>query len=195
MKMKPMLLTLFLCCPLFGQELDTKVLSGFYNKVIIDFLEGELERDTLNEQRHYVIKTDLEKTFLIKAYAVFEITYIGINEDASENVKQSLSTINGHKLLWINHSIPRSTNDTVDVDLGGWNIEVIKNKKDGKSQIELNYGAWCGGTLGAIPEGRFIYDKSRKTWISVNIDELIKNTIDKRHKEFKEKVKRINNVP
>jgi hypothetical protein len=63
MKMKPMLLTLFLCCPLFGQELDTKVLSGFYNKVIIDFLEGELERDTLNEQRHYVIKTDLEKNF------------------------------------------------------------------------------------------------------------------------------------
>ena len=71
---------------------------------------------------------------------------------------------NGRNIYWVNHKIIQQ--DTIDINIGGWTIESVTKKT-------MSLGAWCGGTMGYIPDGRFIFDKEKKTWTFVSGKEII----------------------
>ncbi|WP_373520254.1 hypothetical protein, partial [Aquiflexum sp.] len=67
-------------------------------------------------------------------------------------------------IYWITHNI--ISQDTIDVNIGGWTIGKV-NKKT------ISLGLWCGGTMGYIQEGRFIYYKNTNHWEFISGDKII----------------------
>jgi len=61
--------------------------------------------------------------------------------------------------------------DTIDISIGGWTVEFERvfrlQKIEGKLRLvtrNYNFSAWCGGTLGYIPQGRIIYNHVSSDW-------------------------------
>jgi hypothetical protein len=61
-------------------------------------------------------------------------------------------------------------NDTIDVNIGSWIVEKANKRY-------LNLGSICGGRMGYIPDGRFIYNRANDTWEFINRREIINQKI------------------
>lgn len=59
--------------------------------------------------------------------------------------------------------------DTIDISFSDLSLTVKKGLffKNGLHFREANYSLSCGGTEGYVPDFRFVYDKTNKTWIII----------------------------
>ena len=78
--------------------------------------------------------------------------------------------------------------DTINVDIGGWAIQVTKVKyRNGKPfPVHSNFLASCGGTLGYIPTCRFIYDNHTNSWTKYTWQETANAIMNTRQKDDNE---------
>ena len=85
------------------------------------------------------------------------------------------------ELYWT--KIKQSSKDTVDVLIGGWTVDY--KKKLLKAGV-FYYAAWCGGTNGYVPQGRFIYNFKTERWDYITQEEIIDNIIIEYQNKLKE---------
>jgi len=72
--------------------------------------------------------------------------------------------------------------NTIDIVIGGCSVEF----KNG----EYFFGAWCGGTFGYVPQGRFIYDNASGEWKYFTSQDIIEEKIREEEemiKKYREK--------
>ena len=74
--------------------------------------------------------------------------------------------------------------DTIDINIGGWTVKFKRGlyikKIEGKRKLFRGmyyWSAWCRGTMGYIPTGRFIYNTKSKEWIYIIEQDIIKEKI------------------
>jgi hypothetical protein len=165
---------MFITINSFGQELNEKLKIDFFNQTFTDFFDT---RD-LTKSEYYIlsdsipdgIKTDFEN---------FKIYLIDYNQAYSLIKKDIISS-----LYWAR--CKQISVDTIDIVIGGWTVEFervfrIQKIEDKRRLVTKNYNfaAWSRGTLGYIPQGRFIYSTELDEWNYITEKILIENKLEK----------------
>ena len=158
----------------FGQELNEKLKIDFFNQTFIDYFDA---RD-LAKSEYYIlsdsipdgIKTDFEN---------FKIHLIEYDQAYPLIKKNKISS-----LYWAR--CKQISVDTIDIVIGGWAVEFervfrIQKIEDKRRLVTKNYNfaAWSRGTLGYIPQGRFIYSTELDDWSYITEKVLIENKLEK----------------
>jgi hypothetical protein len=150
--MRLLLFSLFLLISFhsFGQNVSDSLLATFYNTTLsISFLnENKLDNRIL-------IKTEFDKNLLIQQNKVNQFIFFDEKMSYYSILKRPFKKNAGKIIYWINHEFFGS--DTVDINIGSRVIKSISRKK-------IAFAGNCGGTMGYIPDTRFIFDKKTKKW-------------------------------
>ena len=179
MNTKLLILLLFILPAIsFGQNLNDSLLVVFYNITLTDYFSDSFPHPDQKKFGCLLIKTDFQTTKLIKSRGPNKFKYVNDYTHQNKVLVWPYRRNIGRSLYWINHKIIGA--DTLDVNIGGWTIEKVSRKK-------INLAAWCGGTMGYIPDGRFIYDKYSDKWTFTTSIEIIeeksselKSTLEKK---------------
>ncbi len=162
----------------FGQELSEEQKVEFFNQSLNDYFSSKdstkLDFYILADSIPNGIKTDYEK---------FKIHLINYSQAYPLIKKDIISS-----LYWAR--CEKISNDTIDIIIGGWAVSferVLRVQKiEGKRKLvtkNYNFAAWCGGTLGYIPQGRFIYKTKLEKWTHISEKEMIEDKLKKDNKE------------
>lgn len=149
-------LILLLLLPItgFGQEVNDSLLTAFYNRTITAyFTEGWVQKPPLNEWT--LIETDMKREGLLKSTGEYKFRYISNDMELRTLLGKSYDDIEGRPVYRMNHKVIAP--DTLDVNIGGYTISQIDKK-------HMMKGIWCGGTMGYIPDGRFVYNRDKSLW-------------------------------
>lgn len=158
----------------YSQQVNDSLIIGFFNKTFTDYF---ISRDSLlhdfyilNDSVPYDVKTD---------YKDFKLHLIDYNQAYPLIKKDEISSLYWARLKQISV-------DTVDIVIGGWTVDFERvfrfQKIKGKRKIVLrnyNFAAWCGGTLGYIPQGRFVYLPELDKWDYIPERTIIDNKLKK----------------
>jgi hypothetical protein len=163
MKNRAIIILLFIAlyCDLYSQNIAETRLDSFYIQTINDYFN----RDSINgKSKDYFVLKDSIPASIIEYFSHSSIHFIGYSE-AYPLIKADSITA----LYWIRKKC--ISQDTTDISIGGWTVDferVLKLKKiNGKLRLitkNYNFSAWCGGTLGYIPQGRLIYNAQSSSW-------------------------------
>jgi hypothetical protein len=148
----------------FGQNLNDSLLVTFYNKTLTYYFSDSIPHPDQKKFACLLVKTDFQTARLIKSIGPNKFKYVNDNTHQNKVLVWPYRRNNGRSLYWINHKL--IGNDTLDVNIGGWTLEQVRRKK-------MNIAAWCGGTMGYIPTGRFIYNKVTGIWLFTTSSEII----------------------
>jgi hypothetical protein len=147
----------------FGQDINDSLITTFYNKTIaLYFSETSFSNKTKFER--ILLLTDFDTIGLIKYSDLNKFKYFDSKTNKHSVLDHPFKINNGRNIYWVNHKILEQ--DTIDINIGGWTIENVTKKT-------MSLSAWCGGTMGYIPDGRFIFEKEKKTWTFVSRQEII----------------------
>jgi hypothetical protein len=146
----------------YSQDLSDKNLTDFFNQTFKDYFG---QRDSLKkESQEYYILRDSVTTDIVTEYENFKFHLIDNTESYPLIKKGKISA-----LFWAKYK--QISIDTGDIVIGGWSVNFERvfriQKVEGKRRVILrnyNFAAWCGGTLGYIPEGRLVYDYELGDW-------------------------------
>jgi hypothetical protein len=165
MKTRQLIIFLFFLPTIsFGQNLSDSLLATFYNKTLSYYFS---DSTTYHDQKIFgciLLKTEFDSSKLTKFIGPNRLSYFNSNSSEHSVLDKPLKKNKGRNIYWINHKLIGI--DTVDINIGGWTIEEASRKK-------LYLAAWCGGTMGYIPDGRFIYDKPSDKWTFTTSREII----------------------
>src|SRR6185312_11523430 len=178
------ILTLFLFCTSFGQKYPQTLVDSFCNETILYYytdvakpLESS-EVKTYKPRDPYILKSELT-TNLKTQFNNFTVRYVTQQQAleeiaATEDKTGALDKISVTQLQ-----------DTINVDIGGWAIQITKVKrKHGKNiPVHSNFSASCGGTLGYIPTCRFVYNRSTKKWTRYTWQQTVDTIVQGRQKD------------
>lgn len=146
----------------FGQDNNDSLLTTFYNKTIaLYFSDTSFSNKTKFD--HILLQTDFDTIGLIKNLGFNKFKYFDSKTNKHSVLDKPFKINNGRNIYWVNHKT--IAQDTIDINIGGWTIESVTKKT-------MYLGAWCGGTRDYIPNGRFIFDKEKKTWTFVSGQEI-----------------------
>ena len=154
----------------FGQTVNDSLLSTFYNKTLISYFSDTAYTKNQSEFNNILIQTEFDTIQLIKYYNKNKLTYFNSKTNIRSIIEKPYKKNNGRNIYWISHKLLQK--DTVDINISGWTIIKITKKT-------MGLGAWCGGTMGYIPEGRFIFNSETKTWTFFCRKEIINNLLRK----------------
>ena len=147
----------------FGQDNQDSLLATFYNKTIaLYFSDTSFSNKTKFDR--ILLQTDFETIGLIKNLRFNKFKYFDSKTNKHSVLDKPFKINNGRNIYWVDHKI--IAQDTIDINIGGWTIESVTKKT-------MYLGALDGGTMGYIPDGRFIFDKEKKTWTFVSRQEII----------------------
>ena len=170
-------------CKFFAQEPSEVRLNQFFIQTLNDYFGN---RDSLNNKpgQYYILRDSIP----IKVIEYFKDStlYFVSYADAYPLIKDDVIS----ELYWANYK--QFNLDTFDISIGGWSVDfehVFRFQKvEGKLHLitkNYNFSAWCGGTIGYIPQGRLIFDHDSNDWRYITeksiIDQktqLIKDNID-----------------
>ncbi len=147
----------------FGQDITDSLLTTFYNKTIVSYFSDTAFSNNVKFDR-ILVQTDFDITGLIKYSGLNKFKYFTSKTNKHSVLAKPFKINKGRAIYWINHKFIQQ--DTIDINIGGWTIESVTKKR-------MHLGAWCGGTMGYIPDGRFIFDKEKKTWTFISGQEII----------------------
>jgi hypothetical protein len=175
MKISGLLIVILLCAHnSFGQDLSKQQQIDFFNLTIKDYFDS---KDST--QNAFYILSDSIPSGIKTDYDKFKIHLIDYNQAYPLIKKDKISS-----LYWAR--CKKVSSDTVDIVIGGWSVDferVLKiQKTDGKRKLvtkNYNFAAWCGGTLGYIPQGRFIYLTELDKWDYITEKTIIDNKLKK----------------
>jgi hypothetical protein len=175
MKISGLLITLMLIAiNSFGQELNEKLKIDFFNQTFNDYFDA---RD-LAKSEYYILSDSIPEGIKTE-FENFKIHLINYNQAYPLIKKDIISS-----LYWAR--IRHLSADTVDIVIGGWSvnfervfrIQKIENKRRLVTK-NYNFAAWSRGTLGYIPQGRFIYSTELDEWSYITEKVLIENKLKK----------------
>ena len=157
-------------CYSFSQKIIDSLLCTFYNQALYSYFE---DPTVINEQKgikNILIQTDFDTNCLIKEVKGLNLYYLPLGEKSGYDKHFEASKNRQSKMIY--HLRPNILSiDTIDIVISTFSVH---KEKDG----EYSIGVSCGGTLGYIPQGRFIYDKKRAKWDfiseSIIVDEKIR---------------------
>lgn len=160
----------------FGQDLSGKLQIDFLNRTFSDYFDSR--SSTKNE---FYILSDSIPSGIKTDFDNFKIHLIDYNQAYPLIEKDIISS-----LYWAR--IKQTSVDTVDIVIGGWSVDygrVFRIRKiDGKRRLvtkNYNFKAWTGGTLGYIPQGRFVYSTELDEWSYIP-EKLIVQSKLKKHR-------------
>jgi hypothetical protein len=139
-----------------GQQLSDSLLTTFYNKTLSDYFE-----DTTNNQKQIkfgciLVRTNFDTINLVKKVGVHKLKCFHYHTSVLSLINRPLKKNIGRNVYGVSHEVLGQ--DTVEVNIGGSTIEFISRNK-------VFMGIWCGGTMGHIPTGRFVFDKATNNWV------------------------------
>lgn len=152
--MRVLLLSLFLLIPLysFGQNVTDSLLATFYNKTLSISFSNTRKKEFDNR---IFIKTEFDTSLLIQQNNLNQFIFFDKKTSYRSVLSKPFKKNAGKTIYWINHKFFGT--DTVDINIGSWIIKSMSRKK-------ISLGANCGGTMGYIPDSRFIFDRNTKKW-------------------------------
>ena len=148
----------------FGQHLNDSLLATFYNKTLSYYFSDSTNNYDQNVFSSILLKTEFDSSKLVKYIGPKKLTYFNSNSSEYSVLDRPLKKNKGRRIFSITHKF--FGQDTVDIDIGGWILEEVSRKK-------LNLAAWCGGTIGYIPTGRFVYNRTSGNWLFITSKEII----------------------
>jgi len=157
-------------CDLFSQSITSSRLDSFYVQTINDYFNG----DSLNDlSENYFVLKDSVPEGIIEYFSNSNIHFISDSESHPLIKADSIKS-----LYWIRQK--NISQDTIDISIGGWTVDferVLKLKKtDGKLRLITkiyNFSAWCGGTLGYIPQGRLVFNSQSSSWQYISEKDMV----------------------
>ncbi|OJX88250.1 MAG: hypothetical protein BGP01_10915 [Paludibacter sp. 47-17] len=170
MKTKVIILSLMVFCfgDLYSQNLTDSLLVGFFNRTFNDYF-GKLNTSTNN---FYVLKDSIPEN-VTTDYPNFKLHFVDYSQTYPLIKKGKIST-----LFWAKSECIGV--DTVDITIGAWTTSYKRvariRSNEGKWKLvfrSYQFGAWCGGTLGYIPQGRFIFDPKLREWEYISEQDMI----------------------
>ena len=161
----------------FGQIVNDSLLATFYNITLSSFFPDSITTKDQLRFGNILIKTDFETKYLITTIGQNNLKYFSDKTPEYSVLTKPHKKNKGRSIYWIKHQLIGS--DTIDINIGGWTIEKFEHR-------HLYLEAWCGGDMGYIPDGRFIFDDKNNKWIFQSYLELRNNKL-KEEKEQMEK--------
>jgi hypothetical protein len=169
------------CCGFdsFSQKVTDSLLCSFLHQTLYSFFEDSMIINEQNDFKNVLIEIDFDIDCLPKNIKDFKFEYLLSNKE--NELKKYLEPLkNGQsRMLYRLRYKPLST-DTIDVTISS--SEIYKDKETGYKIAML-----CGGTMGYIPQGRFIYDEKRDEWNFISG----KTILDEKVQEVEEYYKKI----
>ncbi|MEA4937928.1 MAG: hypothetical protein VB102_15015 [Paludibacter sp.] len=174
-KLTTILILMVICFgDLYSQELSDSLLIDFFNKTFNDYYQ---QRDSVTKD-FYILKDSIPEK-VTTDFNNFKLHLVDYSQAYPLIKKNKISA-----LYWARYK--QISTDTIDIVIGGWTVNFERafriKKIDGKRKLILNnynFAAWCGGTLGYIPQGRFIYNTELKSWSYLTEICLIKEKREK----------------
>jgi hypothetical protein len=155
-----------------SQTISDELIIGFFNKTFSNYFE---QRDSIYKD-FYILKDSVPEKIQV-TYQDFKLHLIDYSQAYPLIKKHKISS-----LFWARMRI--ISPDTIDIIVGGWTVNFERvlriQKVDGKRKLVLrnyNFVAWDGGTIGYIPESRFIFNPDSKVWIYLTTKQLIKKRL------------------
>ncbi len=156
---------LLFCEATFGQKYPQTLVDSLCNLTIeyyyTDFMKppDRVEAIPFKPRDPFILKSELTLT-LKSQFKDFMVRFVTQQEALDEFAKTKNRTGSLEKLF------VTQLQDTIDIDIGSWEVRVTKVKyKNGKViPIHSSFTTSCGGTLGAIPICRFIYETATHSW-------------------------------
>jgi hypothetical protein len=153
------ILPLFLPTVSLGQTLSDSLLAVLYNQTLTSYFPDTLPNKDGKKFGYIIIQTDFDVSKLIEKNGVNKFKFINSRTRKQAVLNKPLKTNRNRKIYWIKHNV--YGRDTIDVNIGAWEIEDVNKKR-----ISLSVG--CGGDMGYIPDGRFIFNSNNNTWIFIS---------------------------
>ncbi len=157
---------------LSSQEVNKRTLNSFYFHTIEDYFS---KIESKSESNKFYIQTDKSVDLSQTEFENFSIHFVNVNEAKVLIRKNRIS-----ELYWI--KIGTISKDTIDVLIGGWAVDYKRKFFKGN----YIYSAWCGGSDGNIPHGRFIYNYESKNWDFISQKVMLDDQILEYQKKLKE---------
>jgi hypothetical protein len=164
--MKPfliVLISLLISLTSYGQSISDSVLATFYNKVLENSFENGIScgnRTTFV----YLIKTDFDTAKLVKQVGWLRLRFYKDDASLRGLLLRPWKRNKGRNIYKISHIAYSS--DSVDINMASWLIVSVTKRN-------MALGMSCDGTLGYIPDARFVYNKETKIWKYISAQELI----------------------
>ncbi len=152
-----------------GQVPNDSLLSAFYNETIKDFFLKSSERNRKKQDKFKwkLIQTNIDSTNLIKSHGKDKFKYYNkrnVHKVLSRPYKRNI----GRDIYKIRYK--SFGEDTIDILIVTWTIEKISKKN-------ISFHGGCGGDMGYIPEGRFVFNKVTKSWIFYSYEDIVEQKL------------------
>jgi hypothetical protein len=167
--MKKRLLTILIIvfgfCDIFSQKLSDNQLNTFYVQTFNDYFSY---RDSLKAKsmQYYILKDSIPDK-IIEHFSNSNLHFVSYSEAYPLIRASSISA-----LYWVRQK--QLSIDTLDITIGGWTVDFERmfrlKKVEGKLKLitkNYHFSAWCGGTLGYIPQGRLVFDYISNDWVYI----------------------------
>ena len=158
---------------LFGQVFDKEKKVEFFNLTFKDYFTT-IDSTT----NHYYVLKDSLPDGIKTDYDKFKIHFITYPQAFPLIRKKNISALYKARCTVI-------SKDTVDIVIWGWSVDfkrVLRIEKiNGKKKIitkNYNFAVWCRGTLGYIPQGRFVYASEAGSWNYITEKSIVKNKLE-----------------
>jgi len=158
---------------LFSQELTEKLIVDFCNQTFKDYF---FQHKKTYEKIDFYIQQDSLQLKTQTEFDDFNLHFVNKRKEQELIKKNNIS-----ELYWT--KIKEISKDTIDVLIGGWTVDYKRKFLKGGA---FNYAAWCGGTNGYVPQGRFIYNYKTENWDYLTEKEIIDNIITEYQNKLKE---------
>jgi len=150
-------------------------LQQFYNKTIINTLTDSLDQNQCSKYGFILVQTDFDTTVLVKTIGDIKFRYFNSKTSVLSVLEKPYKKHIDQTIYIINHFI--INRDTVDVNISRQTIGRI-DKKMCSLRVE------CGGTMGYIPTGRFIFDRTLNIWTFTPGSVFINQYMEEMKKKF-----------
>ena len=169
--MKIKLLLILIPSILFGQKRNDSLIAKLYNITLTEYFSDTITYGQESKHKFTLIKTEIDKTKLIQNVGNKKFMFFENDNDLYEIVNRPYKSNRNRAVYSLSHK--NISNDTIDVNISGRTLENITRRR-------LYLSLWCGGTMGYIPDARFIYDFDKKDWTFISREEITKQKEESR---------------
>jgi hypothetical protein len=165
---------------LYSQKITDSLLVVFYNETFKDYFAKQQTWYPLAKE-FYILKDSTMPENVITNYTNFKL-YLIEKYQAYPLIKKGemsklYSAVTNHISM-----------DTIDIVINIWTVyckrEIKKNEGKRRKIENYYFGVHCRGTMGYVPEGRFIYDTELNEWKSIPESDIIDENQRKLFKKF-----------
>jgi hypothetical protein len=149
------------------------------NQTLCSFFEDSIIIHEQGEFKDVLIEIDFNINCLLKETKYLKFKYVSL--DKENEYKKHIKTLKNRQyrmIYFLKYTF--LSIDTIDITISSSNIY-----KGGEKGYEIAVS--CRGTIGYIPQGRFIYDKKRDEWDFI----LGKTILNEKAEEIDEYYKKI----